>query len=586
MVPRSTIYTATAAAVVLAVVLFGLLFKIGRNSTKGEKQDRFAQSEERAPTRAKKASVRTASDSAGASSPFSGFADSVMRMMLAGLQNNDTAIPREAVLTFNSDDAYLKFLASMGNRRLRLLGSSEQLRSVRIGFDSYSDFSAELANMDPEDQDAGLNFLVSIPLPPDTGESPGAGAGAVPFGREALASLGISGDTSAWGEGVTVAVLDSGVQDHPVFAAKTVREFDLVVDSEGNPVPIDLNNGHGTAVASIIGAADERLPGVAPAAELLSYRILDNEGVTNSFTLAEAIVSATDAGAEIINVSLGSSGDAGVVRQAVAYAQENGALIVASAGNEGTGYLSYPAAIEGVVAVGSNDARGEILDFSNSGTNLAEGGLVAPGLGVTAAWPDEQIYEFSGTSASAPYVSGSVAAVMSENPGISAQTAYELLLATSNEAGAPGADVNYGFGRLDVGRAMESGTSGVVDVGVASYYYDPALAAVGGTENTAHVVIENRGTDAVHNVSVDINTDGRVQTRNISYIPAGEIVVIDTPINAHAGATEGSLQVSASATLSSGVNSADRDTSDNSLQRTIDWPSAATLSEETEPRFP
>lgn len=503
--------------------------------------------------------------------PFSGFAARAMRRMLAALIADSSVIGREAVLTFSSEEAYRRFIASLRGRNLRLLGSSDQLRAVRLGFDRYEDFANALATLDPSETASDMNYIVSLPLPPEHRDSPGAGSGAVPFGRGALESLGISGDNSSFGQGIVVAVLDSGVQDHVAFAGKVIREFDYVVDSNGNPIPTNADNGHGTAVASIIGGSDSRLPGVAPAAELLSYRILDNEGYTNSFTLAEAIVSAADAGADIINVSLGSAGDSSLVRQAVEYAGSQGAVIVAATGNNGVNNVTYPAAIDGVIAVSAIDARGEHLDFANSGTGLESRGMSAPGYGVVAAWPDGQASDFSGTSASTPYVSGAIAAVMSENPGMSADMAYQLLLAHANEAGAPGTDPVYGSGNLNVGRVFERSTPGIVDVAVASYHYDPVLAASNGSENIAQVIVENRGTEAVHNVSVDIDSGDGARTYNVAFIPAGESYLIPTPINAAAGKSAGQLDVSATVRINPSLNDPDRNLGDNSLSTRIDF---------------
>ncbi len=575
---KPTIYAALAAGVGLLVLLFGLLYRVGGQG--GGEAGRIS-----APS-----GLDVAAGGAGGIGPsrlapppssggdgdpeleISDFAREVLRMLREARAADGSVLEGEVVLSFKSEDAYRQFLASLGARGLRLLGRSDRLRSVRLGFDDELDLARELSSLDPSETTAGANYLVSIPSPPDSGESPGPGAGAVPFGRGALQSLGVSGDNSSFGEGVTVAVLDSGVQDHPVFAGKTIREFDLVSDPSGARIPIDPDNGHGTAVASIIAGTDGRLPGVAPAADLLSYRILNNDGVTDSFTLAEAITGAVDSGADIINVSLGSSGDSGVVRQAVEYAQAEGVLIVASSGNSGESTVSYPAAIEGVVAVSASDARGEHLDFANSGFNVESGGIAAPGYGVVAAWPGEQAISFSGTSASAPYVTGAVAAVMSEVPGLSAPGAYDLLSANSNEAGAPGPDPLYGAGNLDVARALQSGTAGIVDVAVASYHYDPVAAAESGTPDVAQVVVENRGTEPLHNVLVEVNSGDGARSYNVSFLPPGEIAVIDTPIDSAAGAANGALEVLANAKLSAGVNGADQNLSDNSLRTTVEFP--------------
>ncbi|MCH2062020.1 MAG: S8 family serine peptidase [Verrucomicrobiales bacterium] len=574
MKQKTTIYTVAAAGAVLALLVFLYLFYYAprgdRLIVEGageldpiENSDSLADLER---------AMRSGTDEdVDERLPFRGFANRVIRRMLEALLSDPSAIRKEAVLTFNSDEAYQRFLNSLGGRNLRLLGSSDSLRSVRLGFDRYEDFANALATLDPNETSSEMNYLVSLPLPPEHRNSPGAGSGAIPFGRNALESLGISGDHSAFGRGVLVAVLDSGIQDHVAFSGKVIRELDYVRDGNGKPVPIDIDNGHGTAVASIIAGSDPLLPGVAPSAGLLSYRILDNEGYTNSFTLAEAIVSAADEGADIINVSLGSTGDSALVRQAVDYANSKGALIVAATGNDGLDQVTYPAAIDGVIAVSAVDARGQHLDFANSGASLESGGMAAPGYGVVAAWPDGQASNFSGTSASAPYVSGAVAAVMSENPGMSAQAAYELLMVHSNEAGAPGSDDVYGSGNLNIGRVLNRNSPGIVDVAVASYYYDPLLALSNGTENIAQVIVENRGTEPLHNVSVDINSGDGARTYNVAFIPAGESYLIPAPINAAAGRSAGQLEVSATASVNPGLNDPDLNPGDNSLSTRIEF---------------
>lgn len=576
MQQKSTIYTAAAVGALLIMLGFVYLFHYAPRGEKisvdgGTDGLGLLENSESLGDR-KKAMLPSGDEVADEGLPFPGFANRVIRRMLAALLSGSGAIGKEAVLTFSSEEAYRRFIASLRERDLRLLGSSDQLRAVRLGFDRYEDFANALATLDPSETASDMNYIVSLPLPPEHRNSPGAGAGAVPFGRNALESLGINGDNSSFGQGVVVAVLDSGVQDHVAFAGKVIRELDYVRDANGNPVPIDIENGHGTAVASIIAGSDSRLPGVAPATELISYRILDNEGYTNSFTLAEAIVSAADAGADIINVSLGSSGDSALVRQAVDYAGSQGALIVAATGNDGLQQVTYPAAIDGVIAVSAIDARGEHLDFANSGTGLESGGMAAPGYGVVAAWPDGQASGFSGTSASTPYVSGAIAAVMSENPGMSAPAAYQLLMDHSNEAGAPGTDPVYGTGNLNIGRVFESGTPGIVDVAVASYHYDPVLAVSNGSENIAQVIVENRGTEAVHNVSVDIDSGDGIRTYNVAFIPAGESYLIPTPINAAAGKSAGQLDVSATVRVNASLNDPDRNLGDNSFSTSIDFP--------------
>ena len=558
---KSTLITAAVSGLILLILAVVFVLKlnwmdVGDRYLATEVEPKVLES--RTIPTVPKAPIRDSAEENAEGRGMFAFSESVMQMLLRAMAAEEGALNNELILRFKNEEAYRKFLASGAGNGVRILGSTDGLLAVRLGFDSYRDLSAMLDGVDGAELEADPNFLVTIPSAPGRGDSPGPGDGAVPFGREALEWLGVRGDNSDYGRGVKVAVLDSGVQEHSVFEGTNLREWNMVFDDDGNPLPIDPANGHGTAVASIIGSSDERLPGVAPAAEILSFRVLDNEGNTSSFILAEAIVMAVDNGASIINVSLGSTGNSGVVVDAVNYATERGALIVASAGNEGSQYVSYPAALDGVVAVAASDARGEHLDFSNAGEALLNGGIAAPGYEVTAAWPAEMGINFSGTSASAPYVSGAVAAIMSQNPGMSAEHAYQTLLQNANEAGAPGDDPQHGAGNLNIGRVLNAGTSGISDVAVASYYYDPA-AAEGGAD-FAQVVVENRGTTPLHNIPVEVDSGSGSRTYNVSFLDAGGTAVINAPLDV----SNDQVSVSANAVLGT-----DSNPSDNRVQRVI-----------------
>lgn len=567
---KSTIFTMSVTALGILTMVFILFFNYARRNADNNKSSEITEGLDLNFSEFPDTDIPLIEDSASRS-PFASSALDALRKLLAALAANSSALRNEVILRFNDESEYDEFLKMLTDRNLKLLGSSDRFMSMRIGFESYGDLFGELANLDPSSYELETNFLVSLPGQPGTGESPGAGDGAIPFGRDALKFIGIrDGRNLEFGKGIKVAVIDSGIQEHETFSGKNILEYDLVRDVNGNLVPIDSNNGHGTAVASIIAGSDPRYSGVAPAAEILSYRVLDNDGYSDSYTLAEAIIQAADSGADIINISLGSKGDSGIVRRAVDYANDAGVLIVAATGNEGVNSISFPAAIEGVVAVAANDALGQHVDFANSGNNLQDGGMTAPGYAVWAAWPEGEAVSFSGTSASAPFVSGAVAAVMSENQGMSAVSAYELLQNYSNEAGAPGNDIVYGVGNLNLGRVLERNVPNITDAGIASYHYDPASAELGGQPNTAQVVIENRGTTALHNLTVQVESGSAERTYNVSFIPVGEIAVIETPAGFSSGVTEEGLPVSATVIVNQNLNGEDRDISDNSLSKNIE----------------
>lgn len=419
------------------------------------------------------------------------------------------ALKNERIVVFEDEEAYKRFLASLKERGLTLIGRSDRLRAARVGFNSLTGLD------DIDGAELGFNYQVGLPTPPQGSVQDGA----VGFGLSALSFLGINVDNSAWGEGVTVAVIDSGVNEHIAFEGG-VTKLELTTLSEGVE-----QLSHGTAVASIISGDINLTPGVAPASEILSIRVTNDSGTADAFTLATGIIAAVEAGAQILNISLGTFANSSVVANAVAFAQESGSVIVASSGNEGLGVLAFPAAYEGVVSVGAVEAAGDHLDFSNSGTGLS---ITAPGLQVNAAWGDGQLTGFSGTSASAPFVSGAIAATMSENPSLSAQQAADLVVSLASDAGLPGADVDFGTGILDVGRVMENGTPGIFDAAVTGQ----VLVAPDNSTTLPHVLVtvQNQGTETLINSPVTITSPSGLREVNVSSLFPGQTQSFQVPI--------------------------------------------------------
>lgn len=425
--------------------------------------------------------------------------------------------PGERIVIFESDEEYRKFLASLDGSKLRRLGQIDALRAVRVGFSDYDDLDDALG-----DRKAGGNYQVQIPETPDLPEEfPDVAAqpGAAGFGRSTLEWLGIEVDNSEWGKGVKIAILDTGVGQHS--GLKNVTEIDLISLESTEDIPL---HGHGTAVASLIVGDDGITPGIAPAAELLSVRIADENGNSNSFLLADGIVRAVDEGASIINISMGSYGDSTVVRNAVEYALEHQVLIVAAAGNEGLNQPAYPAAYEGVLAVGAVDSNSQHLNFSNTGEEIDMG---APGYEIVSAWPDDQFNSFSGTSASSPITAAAIAATMSELNFQHVDDAREVVINNLNAAGAPGDDPQFGDGILDVGRVMESTTPGIYDPAVATNWYVAEADGIG----TLEVVIENRGTASLGYANVEVTIGNSTFVKRITNLKPGETGVVTLPVD-------------------------------------------------------
>ncbi len=447
------------------------------------------------------------------------------------------ALEGERVLVFKDQAALSRFLERAG-QGIRVLGRLDALNALRVGFSDYAD----LAALFDGGEELSFIFPVNTPPLPDGSVQPGA----VALGNRLLEWLGISSDNSAWGTGVRIAILDTGVASHPAFQS-IIRAINLV-DFPGDPSAL---NGHGTAVASLIIGSGALTPGVAPGAEILSVRVANDLGQSDSFLLAQGIIAAVDSGARLINISMGSFGESALLRNAIAYAQERGALIFAAAGNNGVDQVYYPAAYEGVIAVGAVDAGGDHLDFSNSGSEIA---VSAPGYAVNAAQPGGQAAAFTGTSFSTPIVVGAVAAVMTEAGNLTPWQAWQLVATYLNDTGAAGWDAQSGAGTPDIGRVLEAGTPGIYDAAVAS---QRILAPdAGNPYGQVEILVQNRGTEPLVNTAVQISTGGTQTSHNITTLAPNAVTTVLVPITRPPVAGSGELVVDSRVSLSGGVTDA------------------------------
>jgi len=423
------------------------------------------------------------------------------------------ALPGQRILVFKNQAALEAFLKRAGDN-IRLMGRLDALNALRIGFLDPND----LASLLEGEETASFVYPVNVP-PPSEGT---AQAGAVALGAGLLDWLGITADNSTWGNGVRIAVLDTGVTSSRAFASAIT--FQNLVDLPAN---LTSQSGHGTAVASMIIGRDSLTPGVAPGADIVSIRIANDAGQSDSFLLAQGIVAAVDAGARLINISMGSFGDSVLIRNAIEYARVAGSLIVAASGNNGLNRVSYPAANDGVIAVGAVDALGNHLDFSNTGTQVA---ISAPGFGVNAAWIGDQAASVSGTSFSAPIVAGAIAAVKSwpGNENLTLRQAANLLLSYLNDGGEAGADSALGGGRPDLGRGLSAKIPGIYDAALASQRILPPDGR--NPYGQVEIMVQNRGTEALINTGVRISTPTGEVNSNITSLAVNAVKTIRVPI--------------------------------------------------------
>lgn len=235
--------------------------------------------------------------------------------------------------------------------------------------------------------------------------------------------------TLSRGAGVTVAMVDSGVDlNHPQLEVAKFHDF------TGTGYRDCL--GHGTAVAGIIaGRYLKGVPyhGVAPDAQLIVLKQTNAESGGDVRVLARAIRRAADLKADVINVSV-QAHDHPELRAAVQYARSRDAVIVAAAGNveqeDGTPAPAYPAAYEGVLAVGSATPAGALAESSNATTPVA---LLGPGQQIVSTWTGKSYMSgLEGTSFAAPYVAGVAALVRARFPGLDEEAVRQRLVATAD----------------------------------------------------------------------------------------------------------------------------------------------------------
>ncbi|WP_405538586.1 type VII secretion-associated serine protease mycosin [Streptomyces sp. NBC_00075] len=274
------------------------------------------------------------------------------------------------------------------------------------------------------------------------------------------------------GKGITVAVLDTGVEaDHPDLVGNVLAGKDMVGfgASRGDAAWAR----HGTAMAGIIAGHghgydnDDGVMGIAPEAKILPVRVILEDGDsargkarnTRGNALAEGIRWATDQGADVINLSLGDDSKSAhpepAEDEAVQYALEKGAVVVASAGNGGDkgDHISYPAAYPGVIAATAVDKYGTRAFFS---TRRWYATVSAPGVDVVIAAPDERYYEGWGTSAAAAFVSGAVALIKAAHPGLTPAQIKKLLEDTARNSPDGGRDDSRGYGFIDPAAAIKA----------------------------------------------------------------------------------------------------------------------------------
>jgi len=290
------------------------------------------------------------------------------------------------------------------------------------------------------------------------------------------------------GRGTVVAVVDTGVDaSHPDLSPTLADGSPRVLpgtsflpgtELDGVPGTTDPS-GHGTHVAGVVAAARNGVGtvGLAPGAQILPVRVIAPDGTGWSSAVAAAVRWSHDQGADVINLSLGSTGPLPqLLSDAVDYATSDTrggrrpSVVVAAAGNSGTsGAPVWPAVLPRVVAVGATDAVDRVTSFSTRGSWID---VAAPGVDVLSTCAGGAWCALSGTSTAAPAVAATAALLRQQDPGRSPAAVQYQLESSAKDLGPPGKDVEYGAGLVRPAAAL-----GLADVGAVPAPAPPGAPA-------------------------------------------------------------------------------------------------------------
>jgi subtilisin family serine protease len=271
----------------------------------------------------------------------------------------------------------------------------------------------------------------------------------------------------ATGRGVKVAIIDTGCDmNHPTLRSHVIAGWDFVgndadpseqrgnLDSDRDGVR-DEAFGHGTHVAGIVHL-------IAPDAQLLIVRVLDSEGRGDLVNVAAGVRWAVEHGAKVINLSLGTRGEADALQDVLEEAAQEGVIIVSSAGNTG-GTIDpspdkRPGQSSSVADVAACDVNANGAAFSS--VDHSHVLLSAPGIGIRSTFPGGGFKLWNGTSMSAPFVTGTAALLVEKHPDWNLEAMEARLASTAtplnDQTLPPGVKEarDFGAGMLNVGRAL------------------------------------------------------------------------------------------------------------------------------------
>jgi len=366
-------------------------------------------------------------------------------------------------------------------------------------------------------------------------------------------------DNSGTGSGITVAVIDTGID---------LTHSDLSGNTSANSASVGTistsvqdTDGHGTAVAGIIAATQNSTGthGVAFSSTLLAVK-MSNDGTATNADAAAGFDYAIAQNAKVINYSFGASTFNSTLADAVQRAVDAGIIIVASSGNDGNSesdQIARLANCEGasnctafgsfdakglMIAVGATDSSNAIASFSNLAGDTDTAYLVAPGVSIVTTANGGGTQTINGTSFSAPHVSGAVALILQRFPSLTAAQAVTLLLSSATDLGATGTDTTFGRGLLNLQAAFSAqGVSSIPTSASVSGSSNPLIGtklilgsafgdALSGQSFLAEAIILDAYQRAYHVDLRDRIVSGTASLDAMSFLEADDVEVVEAPM--------------------------------------------------------
>ncbi|PTQ98829.1 subtilisin family serine protease [Nitrosomonas nitrosa] len=256
---------------------------------------------------------------------------------------------------------------------------------------------------------------------------------------------------SSQGTGITIAILDSGVDgSHPDLAAKMVPGWNFY-NNNSNTADV---RGHGTKVAGAAAAITNNgtgVAGIAGQAKIMPIRVADADGYGYDSMIIQGLTYAADKGARVANASYLGLSSSSAVQNAALYMKNKGGLVTVSGGNSGR--LESFAATTTMIPVAATDAYDNRTSWSSYGNYIV---LAAPGAGIWTTTSDGGYGSVNGTSFSSPITAGVIALMMAANPKMKNTDIEKILFSTAKDLGTLGKDPYFGYGRVDAAAAVKA----------------------------------------------------------------------------------------------------------------------------------